>query len=143
MPRLLPWIGLLLLLLLKRNRSAQAWRVAGLTLVANLGLDLVNAAIAETEIDFFLQIARAGVFGLAAVWLLSPYFHRQIRFLAFLGNLLAVEVSGVLAAAAGQEWSNDDERLRLLAGSRETTFTPMFGRQASEFSRMSNFDLRI
>jgi hypothetical protein len=100
---------------LKRNRFAQAWWVVALTLVSNLALSLVRATIATPGVDFFLQHASAGVFGVAAVWLLSPYFNRQVRFLAFLGTLLALEVSGVLAGVVRQEWSTDDERMRLLA----------------------------
>ncbi len=114
LPRLVPWAGLVCLLLLRKNRSPQAWWVAALALALTLGLGVVGASITDSFAGVGVQTAIAVVFGLAAAWLLSPYFDEQIRFLAFLGTVAAVEIWGILVSLCRQEASTSDEWTRLL-----------------------------
>jgi len=107
----LPWLALLLLFLPQRNRPAAAWLVWP-ALFAGLGLGvvlprLINLIAGQTD-DIFGEAARGLAFGLATVWLLSPYLARQHRFLTFLGILVSLGISSEIAFAFAQDWGNSD-----------------------------------
>jgi len=95
-PLLVPWLGVLLLLLLKANRSPSAWLIwlplgAGLMIPRALraALDFIPSEVLEG----IAGAVGASAFGLAAVWLTGHACGGRHRFLAFLGML------GVLAGA--------------------------------------------
>jgi hypothetical protein len=92
LPRFLPAIALLLLLLPKRNRSAQALWVA-MPLGVILGLLALLWAVPGIQSDGAAEvfaILSAAPFGLAAAWLLAPYLNSRGPFLTFLGVLASM-----------------------------------------------------
>jgi drug/metabolite transporter (DMT)-like permease len=109
LPRSLPVLALLLLLLPKRNRCRQAlWVAAPLALsLALLSLLWAIPGIGSDAPDGAFEAFSAVPFGLAAVWLLSPYFSRRHRFLTFLGMLAILELGSLLTCAAGQPQDGD------------------------------------
>ena len=80
---LLPWLGILALLLLKSNRNGPAWLIW-------LPLGLVTAATLTpwpglpSGTEVLLDMVGALAFGLAAVWLLANELRRKYRLLTFL-----------------------------------------------------------
>ncbi|MBM3881262.1 MAG: hypothetical protein FJ387_16315 [Verrucomicrobia bacterium] len=109
-PRLLPWLAVLLLLLLKPNRSPQAWWV-WLPLLGVYALNWVAQGLLEflpsQAFEVFSQIFSALAFGVTGLWLGAPYLGRSSRVAAFflvLGGLGIL--SGVVFALQG-DWSGD------------------------------------
>ena len=104
----LPWFGLLTLLLLKVNRSPQAWWI-WLPTVCLLGLGLVLsrtlAFIPSEPLDLLNQMFVALALGIAAVWLTSPYLVRHSRFRTLLGMLLSLAAFSLLAGAVQLDWT--------------------------------------
>jgi hypothetical protein len=99
-PRLLPWLGILVLLLLRPNRLATAWWIwlplAGLVGVTDGVLGCVGLFSSQTR-DALGQIVTSLGFGLAAVWLLAPFLRRGHRFLTFLATGLALAGASLFA----------------------------------------------
>jgi len=93
LPVLLPWLGVLLLLLLKANRTAQAWWIwAPLCGVAGLS-GIVPSALASwpsDELGIFQKLVVAIAFGLAVAWLVLNHIRRRGRFVTFLGFVLVL-----------------------------------------------------
>lgn len=118
MPRFLPVLALLLLLLPKHNRCFQAlWIGAPLA----FSLALVSLLRAITGIgsegpDGLFEILRAVPFGLAAVWLLSPYLKGRGCFLTFLGMLATMEFYSLFTCAIGQARDRDGSLVYVLIG---------------------------
>jgi hypothetical protein len=108
LPPLLPWLAMLILLTLKPNRSPAAWWIwlplAILTL-AGFGLEKVLDAIPGNFPDTFPDTIASLVFGLAAVWLLTPYLVRSHRFVTCLCLLLALAGFASLSFVVRQDWS--------------------------------------
>jgi hypothetical protein len=109
LPRFLPALGLLLLLIPKRNRPLQAlWLAAPLAFsLAILSLLSALPGIRSDAPDGLFGILGAALFGLAAVWLLSPYLKRRGRFLTFLGMLATMELFGLFTCAVAQSQDRD------------------------------------
>ena len=106
-PRVLPWLAILALLLLKRNRCASAWWIwVPLVLVGGVASapESVLGFLPPSQLGMFLEIIGALGFGLAAVWLLSNYLGWKHRMLAFLGVLLALGVFSLLVYMIGRGW---------------------------------------
>jgi hypothetical protein len=107
MPQLLPWLGILGLLLLKPNRRASAWWIwVPLGCVAGVAStpQSVLALLPSSQFEIFLELISALGFGLAALWLLSSYLGWKHRMLTFLGILVAMEGFSVLAFVVRQSW---------------------------------------
>ena len=108
---MLPSLALLLLLLPKPNRCWKALWV-GVPLVVTLALlslfwGPLGLGGAMDAPDWLFDVLRAVIFGLTAVWLLSPYFSRRNRFLAFLGMLAVMELFSLFTCATAQPWAGD------------------------------------
>jgi hypothetical protein len=105
---MLPWLAMVGLLLLPRNRTARAWWIfvpLGWCFVVQLGMQAALSFIPSRELDLFCQLVRALAFGSAAIWLTSPYLVSSHRFVAFLKMLLVQAGGGLLAYVTGQDWS--------------------------------------
>jgi len=105
---LVPWLGILLLLLLRANRSAQAWLI-WLPLIAVLAIQIAARRVLDflpSEVEFFFEVIGALAFGLAAVWLTSHSYGPRHRLLAFLGMLGILAGCGILTAAVRQTWDS-------------------------------------
>jgi len=102
LPPFLPGLALLLLLLLKRNRSLQALWIAA-------PLALFPAATWAFWADLPIPADMAGgifdiLFGLGAVWLLSPYLKARRGFITFLGMLATMEFFTLFSLLVGKHW---------------------------------------
>jgi len=109
-PLLLPWLAILGLLALKPNRRAAAWLI-WLPLGCVMGLAAVPQIFPAGAGDTFADIVTGLAFGLAAVWLLSPYLRRTGRWLTLLCVLPALGGSSLLALMARQGWDLLDTRV--------------------------------
>jgi len=110
LPALLPWLAILLLLLLKPNRCAQAWWigvplacVAGAACVPQLAPNLLPSS----QFEVLVELISALGFGLAALWLVSSYLAWKHRLLTFLGMLLTQAGFSMLAFAIRHGWEED------------------------------------
>jgi hypothetical protein len=101
--------ALLLLLLPKHNRSLRAlWVAAPLaSSLAVVSLLWAITGIGSEGPDGLFEILSAVPFGLAAVWLLSPYLKRRGPFLTFLGMLATMELFSLLTCAVAQPQDRD------------------------------------
>jgi peptidoglycan/LPS O-acetylase OafA/YrhL len=118
LPRSLPVLALLLLLLPKRNRCRQALWVAA-PVAATVALEfLVCSALgmADELPDGAFEILRAMTLGLAGAWLLLPYFSRRNRFVTFVGVLAAIELFSLFTCAVGQGQEGNSGSGDLLIG---------------------------
>jgi hypothetical protein len=109
LPRFLPAVALLLLLLPKRNRCLQAlWVAAPLALSLGL-LEALWAipGVGSDAPDGVFEILLVVPFGLAGVWLLLPYLKARARFVTFLGMLATLELFSLLARPIVQQWEGD------------------------------------
>ncbi len=111
LPRLLPWILLLLLFLLPINRCAQAWWV--LVPLAAVGgvsalLGLAFAFGSSEPVDLFRLVFSSVAFGIAALWLVSGYMDRLRRPAVFFLALLTVGVAAAIAYACRADWETSD-----------------------------------
>jgi hypothetical protein len=105
LPVLLPWLFLLLLLLLKPNRCAQAWWIwVPVGCVAALGAALQSemSFVPSSLLDILGGAVGAIGFGLAAVWLVSGYLGWKHRLLAWLGIWLTLGSVSLLALGIRQ-----------------------------------------
>ena len=107
-PLLLPWLGVLLLLLLKANRSAQTWLIwLPLLLLAGIqaGFHQIGSGL-PMELGMFAEGLGALTFGIAAVWLTGHLYGPRHRLLGFLGMLGVLAGFGVAVAAV--KFTSDD-----------------------------------
>jgi hypothetical protein len=108
LPEVFPWLALLGLFLLKPNRSARAWWIWLPLLVVfavELGLSVVlNGLLPSEVLDIFCQVARALAFGIAAVWLASPFLGGNSRFLTSLKMLLVQASFSLFTYICRQDW---------------------------------------
>jgi hypothetical protein len=107
LPRLLPWLAVLLLFLLPRNRAWPAWWI-WLPLVCGVmlqpGLRMILTSIPSQPLDLLGQAFAALVFGNAAFWLVSAYLGWKHRFVTFLGLFVALcGFAGLTLACSGEE----------------------------------------
>ncbi len=113
--RMLPFLAVLWPLGLRRNRSFRILWVASplaISLIISWLICMTPAAFPPQEL--FQALLSATAFGLAAAWLLSPYLGLKRRLTAFIGTLLAVELSGLLVLAISRPWSDEIERRLLI-----------------------------
>ncbi len=68
------------------------------------------------------EICIAMPFGLAAVWLLSPFLKARNRFLAFLGMLATMELFSLLVCAVRRQWDGDQGPTDMLIGTAVVGF---------------------
>jgi len=106
-PQLLPWLVVLVLLVLRPNRTARAWwiwlpplTVVGLLPAVRSLLEFIPAE----PLDLFSQTFNSLAFGLAAAWLLMPFLRHRLRFLAFLRTLATLAAFSGLAFLVRQDW---------------------------------------
>jgi hypothetical protein len=85
-PMMLPWLGVLMLLLLRPNRQGSAWWI-WLPLGCAAALLLLPWAdvFGSSAFSLFLEFVNALAFGFAAVWLLSDHLGRGQRVMRLLG----------------------------------------------------------
>jgi hypothetical protein len=107
MPLALPWLAILMLLMLKPNRCAQAWWI-WLPLGCVAALETVgqslSAFLPSSVRDVLLEVVIVLTLGIAAVWLLSTYLGQQYRFLTSFCVLLAMAGFSVPAFTVRQGW---------------------------------------
>jgi len=106
-PQVLPWAAILLLLLLKPNRTGRAWWIwLPLLCIPAIehGLMPQMNFLPSEPTNMFCQIFDSLAFGIAAVWLLSPYLQDRVRFLAFLKMLVATAGFSAVAFLVQQDW---------------------------------------
>jgi hypothetical protein len=104
MPRFLPVLALLLLLLPQRNRCRQALWVS-VPLVVELALAPLVMVLTDMGAEGDggnLGILNGMTFGLAAVWLLSPYLKGRTRRRTFLRFLAVMEAFALLSFVCGR-----------------------------------------
>ena len=105
LPAMLPWLAILLLLLLKPNRCAQAWwiwvPVACVAIMAAV-LQSEAAFVPSSQREILSEAFNAAGFGLAAVWLVASYLGWRHRALAWVGTLLALGTFSLLAFSIKQ-----------------------------------------
>ena len=109
---------MLLLLVPKRNRSLQAlWIATPLAFsLAIVSLLYFVPGIRSAAPDGLFGILGAALFGLAATWLLSPYFKRRGRVLTFLGMLATMELFSLFTCAVAQPQDRDSNLGFILSG---------------------------
>ncbi len=113
-PGAIPWLILLGLLLLPRNREANAWWVAVPVICCyplQALLRIFAHAIPGQPWDWFATAANALAFCLAAVWLLADHLAWKHRFRAFASMFFLLAIFGALALACVVDW--DDSRFEL------------------------------
>jgi hypothetical protein len=107
LPQVLPWLAVLVLLMLKPNRTARAWWIwAPLACVAGIDAGLRPALefIPSGVLRIFCHTFNSLAFGIAAAWLLAPYLQNRLRFFVFLKMLLTVAVMSAGAYLVRLDW---------------------------------------
>jgi hypothetical protein len=111
LPRVIPWLGLLCLLLLKPNRLGPAWWIlapVGVLLVVGWTLQAVSKDSADDFLYLLLDAAKALSFGLAAGWLVAGNLQWKHRFVAFAAFLAVVAPASLVAFLFGQPFEFGD-----------------------------------
>jgi hypothetical protein len=118
LPQFLPGLALLLLLLPKRNRCLQAlWIGAPLAVSLAIASALVAMLGMEGEaLEGNLGILIGLTFGLAAVWLLSPYLKGRSRWRTFLRMLAAMESFALVSFLIGHYGDRESGPAEMLIG---------------------------
>ena len=115
LPKFVPWLAVLALMLLVPNRAARAWWiVCPLAIVA---VPLTFFYLAETvlpQISSLEKVFSSLAFGLAAVWLLASYLKHQLRFVTFVYMWLVCAIMGGFAFLVRQDWDRGFEVIGLL-----------------------------
>ena len=137
-------LALLLLLLLKRNRSLQAlWLAAPLAFcLAIVSFLSAVPGIRSDAPDELFGILGATLFGLAATWLLSPYLKRRGRFLTFLGTLATMELFSLLTCAVAQPRDGDPSLGYVLIGGAVVALLLSLAINLAGWSCRSRYDRR-
>jgi hypothetical protein len=111
LPALVPWLMVGVLLLLRPNRSPQAWWVALPLVLVTAVLAVLRGLLAPVlpseAAETFSEILSALSFGLAALWLLSPYMGRKSRLVAFVAMGLTLAGAGAVTAAVRADWTRE------------------------------------
>ncbi len=107
LPHLLPWLAMLVLLLLKPNRTAKAWWiwlplacVAAAEAIVRPRLEFVGSEV----LDYFCMGFNSLALGIAAVWLLAPALGHRLRFLVFLKMLCVTAGVSAFCYLVRSEW---------------------------------------
>ena len=106
LPHVLPWLAVLVLLMLKPNRTGRAWWI-WLPLACIAALDAASRSaldfIPSEPLDIFCQVFNSLAFGIAAVWLLATWLQERHRFLVFLKMLVTAAGFSALAFLVRQD----------------------------------------
>ena len=105
-PRVVPWLAILGLCLLKPNRRGQVWSVwLPLLVTAGMALGLLHCTWPDEEIREMIQfMLKAMGFGWAGTLLLAPWAPWPRKLGRFVCLLLGLGVFGLLGLALGHEW---------------------------------------
>lgn len=109
-PRLLPWLAILGLCLLRPNRRLQAWLVwLPVAVVAGLGFGIARWIDPNNEGGRFLAeyLPTALALGWAAALLLGPSLSPQSHRGPFTYLLLTLGIFSLFSLAAGHDWSTE------------------------------------
>lgn len=112
-PPLLPWLAILLLMASRPNRCLQAWwLLVPLSFLAGLAslFQLCSDSLPSSGFSECFDLVVALAFGVAAVWLLSPWLRRSHRVLTFFLMLLVSIGFGALALFARRGLDADVEQ---------------------------------
>lgn len=82
-PVLLPWLAIIVLLAVNRNRRPQAWLI-WLPIASIMIVTLAAAQLFSSDIGVLTDAIAALAVGLSAIWLLSDYLRRSHRLLTSL-----------------------------------------------------------
>ncbi len=107
LPRLVPWLAVLVLLALKPNRTGKAWWIwlpVACLAAADAAVHAMLGFIGSEVLDVFGNVFGALGFGIAAVWLLGTYLRHRLRFLAFLRMLAAAAATSAICYLARVDW---------------------------------------
>jgi len=139
-PPLLPWLAILALLALKPNRGWSAWWIwlplAGLAAGCHwlqLAAQGAPNGMVGGALEVLLEVPVALAFGLAALWLLAPYFGGSHRFRTFLGMLAVLVAFMVFSFAARAGWGLGVEQIASLLDPRHCAVTASVGVMALPF----------
>lgn len=108
LPKLVPWVVVLFLLLVPMNRRPAAWVALAPLVLVPAGDQILGVQLTELPseaLDILWAPARALLFGLAAIWLLLPVLGGSNRFLAFLKTWLALTGTSLLFFLATAPWN--------------------------------------
>jgi hypothetical protein len=104
-PSLLPWIVLLALLALKRNRTPDAWYVLA-PVILIVGLDASRNLLANMMdpdgLDMFLVTGRIMILSLAAMWLLLPWLKSAHPIITLSKTIPLLSVVSIMMAFGGR-----------------------------------------
>jgi hypothetical protein len=107
LPRLLPWLGVLLLLALAANRTAKAWWIWAPLLLLTVGENAARPLlgfIPSSVFALFCLAFNSLAFGVAGVWLLAPQLNHRLRFVVFLKMLGVVAGFSAVAYLVRADW---------------------------------------
>jgi hypothetical protein len=118
LPRLVPWLALVVLLALATNRTAQAWLVSAplLLITACEGMlqPLLGGFIPSGSLAILFLAFNSLAFGIAGLWLLAPYLGHRLRFVIFLEMLGVVGGISILAYLMRADWDSPEEHAGFL-----------------------------
>jgi hypothetical protein len=116
-PRLLPWLGVLVLLALPANRTAKAWWIWVPLLVVTVSGTLFRPLlefIPSSVFALFCLAFNSLAFGVAGVWLLAPHLNHRLRFLVFLKMIGVVAGISTVAYLVRADWDAPAEAVGFL-----------------------------
>jgi len=114
LPRLLPWLGVLLLLALAANRTARAWWIWVPLLLLALGENALRPLLGFIPSSLFALFCLAFsslAFGVAGVWLLAPHLIHRLRFVVYLKMVGVVAGCSAVAYLARADWEAPAEAI--------------------------------
>ncbi len=107
LPHLVPWLAMLVLLLLKPNRTAKAWWIwlpLAMVAASEVAARAMLGFIGSQVVDIFCQVFNSLGFGIAAVWLMAGHLGHRLRFLAFLKILAVAALMSGSCYLVRQDW---------------------------------------
>lgn len=108
LPRFVPWIAVLLLLLLPANRRPQAWLVLlpmGVVWLIDVVLKVATPEMFSDANDYLALALTSLAFGMAVLWLLAGYLAGLSKPVVFLVTTLIISASSILAYLIRSDWS--------------------------------------
>ena len=112
LPAALPWLAILVLLVFKPNRCPRAWWILAPVAFLSCGIGFLPElwpSMPSQIGEILPDLVSALAFGVAAVWLLSPYLKSRFRILNVLGFLLVLEGFGLVIYVFTQDWNEGVE----------------------------------
>lgn len=111
LPRLLPWLAVLGLLMLKPNRTGKAWWILvplGLFPLVEMVVGFMSVPVPSEAVEGMSLLISSGAFSLAAVWLLGSQLAHRLRFLVFLKLLGVLLGVSVFACFVRHDWQQPE-----------------------------------